>query len=130
MAISTHQAAPTMQNLDSDSPAEPARLLPSGRSVVVKVAGDREELEIRDAEGLVEVCVCLTADGPVVRIRGGRLELDAADTIAVRCRRFEVHTDESTELSSEGEMRIAGRELKVRTKDDIHLNGEFIRLNC
>jgi len=98
--------------------------------VVVKVAGDCEELEIRDAEGQVEVCVSLTADGPVVRIRGGRLELDAADTIAVRCRRFEVQTAESTELSSAGDLRITGQELKVQTREDIHLNGKVIRLNC
>jgi hypothetical protein len=130
MAISTHPAAPAIQDPQQDSRAEPARRLPSGRSVVVKLAGDREELEIRDAEGQVEVCVSLTADGPVVRIRGGRLELDAADTIAVRCRRFEVQTDEGTELSSAGELRMTGRELRVRTKEDIHLNGEFIRLNC
>jgi hypothetical protein len=97
---------------------------------VVKVAGDREELEIRDAEGEVEVCVILTVEGPVVRVRGGRLELDAVDTIAVRCRRFEVQTAESTELGSAGDVRIAGRELRVKTQDDIHLNGKFVRLNC
>jgi len=130
MTRSTLPAAPVTQKAEPDSCAEPGHRLPSGRSVVVKVAGDCEELEIRDAEGQVEVCVSLTADGPVVRIRGGRLELNAADTIAVRCRRFEVQTKESTELSSAGELSITGRELKVRTKEDIHLNGEFIRLNC
>ena len=98
--------------------------------MVVKVAGDHEELEIRDADGQVEVSVSLTAEGPIVKVRGGRLELDAVDTIAVRCRKFEVQTTESTELKSEGDLRIMGRELKVRTKEDIHLNGEFIRLNC
>ncbi len=66
----------------------------------------------------------------MVRIRGGRLELDAADTVAVRCRRFEVQAVESTELCSEGDLRITGRELRVKTQDDIHLNGKVIRLNC
>ena len=98
--------------------------------MVVKVTGDSEELEIRDAEGKVEVSVSLTADGPVVRVRGGRLELDAADTVAVRCRRFEVQTSESAELSSSGKVRITGEELRVKTEDDIHLNGQVIRLNC
>jgi hypothetical protein len=98
--------------------------------VVVKVRGECEELEIRDAEGQAEVCVSLTADGPVVRVRGGRLELDAIDTVAVRCQRFEVHTSESTELSSSGAVRITGEELRVKTEEDIHLNGQVIRLNC
>ncbi len=130
MAVSTYPPAPSTQNLQPDLCDEPARLLPSGRSVVVKVAGDCEELEIRDAEGQVEVSVSLTADGPVVRVRSGRIELDAADTVAFRCRRFEVQTSESTDLSSAGDVRITGRELKVRTREDIHLNGKVIRLNC
>ncbi len=130
MAVSSYPPAPATQNPRPDTCDEPARQLPSGRSVVVKVAGDCEELEIRDAEGQVEVCVILTTDGPVVRIRGGRLELDAADTVAVRCRRFEVQTVESTELCSEGDLQITGRELRVKTQDDIHLNGKVIRLNC
>ncbi len=98
--------------------------------MVVKVAGDCEELEIRDADGQVEVSVSLTADGPVVRVRGGRLELDAVDTVAVRCRRFEVNTAECTDLSSSGPVRIKGEELRVKTEEDIHLNGQVIRLNC
>jgi hypothetical protein len=130
MASSILPAAPATQNPEPDSFAEPARLLPSGRSVVVKVAGECEELEVRDALGQVEVSVSLTADGPVVRVRGGRLELDAADTVSVRCRRFELQTSESTELSSSGTVRITGEELRVKTEDDIHLNGQIIRLNC
>jgi hypothetical protein len=130
MITSTLPDAPVTDKPAPDSCSEPAHLLPSGRSVVVKVAGDCEQLEIRDPDGLVEVSVSLTADGPVVRVRGGRLELDAADTVAVRCRRFEVQSDERTELSSAGDLLMTGRELKVRTNEDIHLNGNVIRLNC
>ena len=130
MTPSTVPDSAVVPKLELSACSEPRPELPSGASVVVKVAGDHEELEIRDADGQVEVCVSLTAEGPIVKVRGGRLELDAVDTIAVRCRRFEVQTTESTELKSEGDLRIMGRELKVRTKEDIHLNGEFIRLNC
>jgi hypothetical protein len=131
MAVSVDSRAPGIRNSDLDAAvAEPARRLPSGRSIVVKVAGDGEELEIRDAEGQLELSVSLTAEGPVVRLRGGRLELDAADTVALRCRRFELQTSESTELLSSGAVRITGQELRVKTEDDIHLNGQVIRLNC
>jgi hypothetical protein len=130
MAISTHPAVSPNQNPELDSCVERARLLPSGRSVLVKVAKDCEELEIRDPEGEVEVCVSLTADGPVVRVRSGRLELDAVDTVAVRCQRFEVQTAESIDLGSSGPVRITGEEVRVKTEDDIHLNGQVIRLNC
>src|SRR6516162_3605172 len=89
MAISPQPAALESPDTEEDLCAERARQLPSGRSVLVKVTPECEELEIRDAEGQVEVCVILTGAGPVVRIRGGRLELDAADTVALRCRRFD-----------------------------------------
>jgi hypothetical protein len=131
MATSTRPpAAPETRDSDQDSLPERSRLLPSGRSVVLKVAGDREELEIRNADGELEVSVVMTADGPLVRVCGGRLELNAVDDVAVRCKRFEVETTESTVLSSAGDLRMTGSELKVRTIEDIHLNGAFIRLNC
>ncbi len=104
--------------------------LPSGRSVVVKVDGGREGLEIRSPAGDVEVRIILTENGPEVNLRGARLEMEAIDTVALRCRRFEVQSPEGTELTSSGDVQITGRELKVRTERDIHMNGEVIRLNC
>jgi hypothetical protein len=130
MVSSGVPAATATESVELDSHSNTARILPSGRSVVVKVAGECEELEIRDSEGRVELSVTLTADGPVVKVRGGRLELDAADTVALRCRRFELQTSEITDLSSSGAVRITGEELRVRTEGDIHLNGQIIRLNC
>jgi hypothetical protein len=130
MGISTHPTDPATQNPELYARPEPARRLPSGRSVIVKMTGDCEEVEIRDLEGQVEVSVSLTADGPVVRVHGGRLELHAVDTVAVACRRLEIQTAESTDLRSDAELRVTSRELKVRTSEDIHLNGAFIRLNC
>ncbi|MGE3808290.1 MAG: hypothetical protein AB7K24_26820 [Gemmataceae bacterium] len=99
------------------------RQLPSGRSVVVKLNDGQEELEIRSPDGAVEVQIVLTENGPVVRLQGARLELASTETVAVDCKRFEVHTSEATKLTSDGELR-------VKTSDDIHMNGKFIRLNC
>jgi hypothetical protein len=103
---------------------EPAteQLLPSGRSVIVKTADGREELEIRSPRGEMEVHITLTETGPVVRLRGARLELESPETVVLNCRRFEVNAAE--------EVRIASRELRVRTEADIHMDGATIRLNC
>ncbi len=111
-----------------DLPKE--RRLPSGRSVVVRIKEGTEELEIRSPHGEVELRVTLSDSGPVASLRGGRLELESAETIAVRCSRFELQTSEGTELTSSGDVQISGREFKVRTEKDIHMNGEVIRLNC
>lgn len=110
--------------------SEPTRVLPSGRLVVVRTTADGEELEVRVPDGRVEVHIVLTAAGPVVRLTAARLELASADTVAVRCRRFDVDASEGVRLASGGGVEITGQELRVRTRDDIHMNGDVIRLNC
>lgn len=106
------------------------RLLPSGRSVIVRLSRGCEELEVRSPDGMVEVQILLTEQGPVVRLAGARLELESPDSIAVRCRHFEVHSREETTLHSDGAVRLTGQELRARTQGDIHLDGEYILLNC
>jgi hypothetical protein len=106
------------------------RRLPSGRSVVLKVSGAREEIEVRSPEGAVEVCITLTGAGAVVSLRGGRLELHASDAVVVNSRRFEVNASEETALHSKGDLQITGHEMRVKTAGDIHMNGGVIHLNC
>jgi len=106
------------------------RLLPSGRSVVLRVGESREELEIRTPQGDMEVRITLSEDGPVVQLRGARLELEAADSLAVRCRQLELTTTEGTHLRSSGDIQITGRQMRVITEGDIHMNGDIIHLNC
>jgi hypothetical protein len=97
--------------------ARPARdqILPSGRTVRIRASAEAEELEVRSPSGEVEVKITLTAAGPVVRLRSARLELEAAEDVAVRCRRFEVQ---------------ASDEVRLRAAGDVHVNGEVVRLNC
>ena len=109
-----------LPNCITENAAE--RLLPSGRSVIVQVRDGREELEVRSPDGEMEVHITLTETGPVVRLRGARLELEAPETIALNCRRFEINAAE--------EVCITSRELRVRTDSDIHMDGATIRLNC
>jgi len=113
-------------------PAAPGReqLLPSGRSVVLKVAGAQEELEVRSPAGDLEVRITLTDQGAVISLHGGRLELASPDTVALRCRHLEINTAEGTDLLSGGDVYITGQEMRVKTESDIHMNGRIIHLNC
>ncbi len=104
--------------------------LPSGRSVAVKVAGGREELEVRSPVGEVEVHITLTDQGAVVSLRACRLELGSTDTVAMHCRRFQVITTEGTDLLSDGDVVMTGRQMLVKTEGDIRMNGGIIHLNC
>lgn len=105
------------------------RQLPSGRSVVVKLAGTHEEVEIRSASGAVEVVIALTENGPVVRLQGGRLELDTPDELAVSCRRLAIHSREETQLSSDGTIRMTGRDMFVKTTEVTDFKAAPICLN-
>ena len=123
-AALTRVETPAVERDDS------TRQLPSGRSVVVRVNDSKEELEVRSPQGDVEVRITLTESGPVVSLRGARLELESPEAVSVKCRSFEVSTTEGTQLTSAGDVNITGHELRVKTESDIHLNGGIIRLNC
>lgn len=97
------------------------RALPSGRSLVLRVGSAGEEVEIRSAAGDVDLRITLTDAGPVVSLRGARLEIDSLD-LAVRCRDLDVQAT--------GEVSLEADELRAETRRDIHLNGAFVRLNC
>jgi hypothetical protein len=97
------------------------RPLPSGRKLVLRIGDAGEDVEIRSATGELDLRITLTDAGPVVSLRGARLELDAPD-VAVRCRDFNVQAS--------GTAQIVADELRAKTERDIHLNGSFIRLNC
>lgn len=104
--------------------------LPSGRSVVVRVDGDQEKLEVRNSEGLVEVEVTLTEQGPRVRLIGAQLQIESPDSISLKCKQFAVEATERLKLESQAGVEINGQEMRVKTQDDIHMNGAMIRLNC
>jgi hypothetical protein len=105
------------------------RVLPSGRKLVLRIGSAGEDIEIRSAGGDLDLRITLTDAGPVVSLRGARIEVDTAD-VAVRCRDFDVQASGTVRLASEREVRFEGDELRAETKRDIHLNGTFIRLNC
>src|SRR3712207_3509256 len=84
-------------------------VLPSGRGVTVRVDGRGEAIEIRSPGGEVELCIALTAQGPVLTVRGARLEIDAADTVAVNCRQFELRTAEGIVLDADGDLALRSR---------------------
>ena len=90
---------------------------------ICNAVGKRHSTYMRRIKGI-------SLDGPVVHLSSARLELEAADAIALRCRRLEVDTADGIQLQSDGNLQLAGQEMRVQTTGDIHLNGDVIRLNC
>jgi hypothetical protein len=109
----------------------PARTLPSGRSLELRIAGGEEAIEVRAPSGAVEVRIAFGADGPVVMVYGGRLELRSPEAIALSCRSLDVRAAESLSLRSDGDARVsAARDLRVQAAGDIRMNGAYTYLNC
>ena len=119
-----------IENVDVHRAAKRGQALPSGRTIILKVSEAGEELQIRSAAGHIEVRITLGDAGPVVRLSGARLELEAPHTIAFQCRQLEVNTEDRIHLKSAGNLEFGGQEMRVQTTGDIHLNGDVIRLNC
>ena len=106
------------------------RVLPSGRSIIARVGDEGEAIEIRSPEGEMELRITLTDEGPVLSLHGARLELVSPETVAVRCKRFEVET-ESVSLRATGDIEIQGEaEFRTRTVGSTWIDGDYVNLNC
>ena len=116
--VPPERGGPTPPDLEQEAMA-----LPSGRSVAVVLRDGAEQLEVRAPDGGVEVTVTLTAAGPVVRMASAaRLELSAADTVAVECEDFTVDARRAIDMTCTEDMHI-------KTKKDVFVEGAVIWLN-
>ncbi len=130
--------------------------LASGRLVEADVDGPgRDRLTIRSATGEVELQICLTEKGPLLRFRAADVELEATRDVKVHCEEFHVkaqkHIIQETggdlrqriggqaDVKVRGRMTLAGREARLLAKrgnvqieanDDVEVVGERIKLNC
>ena len=66
----------------------------------------------------------------MLTVEHARLELRAADTIALEARRVELRAEERAELSSGGEIVLeSDADLKLDARDEVRVSGKTIRLN-
>jgi hypothetical protein len=122
---------PAGHKLARRTPAPAELMLPSGRSVSFTADGAREELQVRSAQGQMELRITLTKDGPVLSLSGVRLEINSSDAVSVNCRAFEVSAAEGVRMRTLGDVAIAaGGELRAKTGGKMHLDGEMVNLNC
>lgn len=137
--------------------AAPQRMaLASGRIVEADVdEPGRERLTIRSATGEVELQICLTENGPLLRFRAADVELEATRDVKVHCEEFHVKAEKHIVQESGGDLRqriggqadvkvrgrmtLAARETRLQAKrgnvqieanDDVEILGERIKLNC
>jgi hypothetical protein len=100
MSTAIARVGATIQGLTSEREIIRGRSLTSlsHRSVLLKETETGEALEILSPDGEVEIRLTFGETGPIVHVRGTRLELETPDTLALHCRKLEVTTEEGIRL--------------------------------
>lgn len=120
----TAKDLPTLVGLHAQDEA-----LPSGHTVSVQVGDDGEEVVVTGPDGQVKVRIEL-GETPVVTLSAARLKLEALDTVAVSCRRFEVQATEQATIASGGTLDLESAEEMHLTADaDLKAVSPMIWLN-
>jgi hypothetical protein len=93
-------------------------------------AGEDDLVEIRDASGLLQLRVRMTAEGPVLEVETVRLSLRAAESLDIEAKDLNLSATRSLGLSSEGEVEVTGKgDVRVDANGEIRVTGEMIYLN-
>jgi hypothetical protein len=86
---------------------------------------------LRSAGGQMELRLRLTADGPVLSLHGVKLEIEAADTVAVNCREFAVNARDGVRVTSAGGVDVRSEaEIHLRSAGQTFVDGDYVNLNC
>ena len=127
--------------------------LPSGREVTVE-GGASDRITVRNPQGLVELSIRFTAEGPVLSFAAAAIDLKSEGAIRMDCERLELRARKELSVSSEGDLRetVAGQKVSevggraslvahdvrvqarrgdvaVKANDDVRLDGERVLLN-
>ncbi len=104
--------------------------LQNAKTLTVTPAEDHDLVEIRGAEGQLELRVKLTPDGPILQMESVRISLKASESVNVECKNFEVRATESVDLHSDSTMQLSGQaDVHVNANGDVIVKGEKIYLN-
>jgi hypothetical protein len=104
--------------------------LDQGRSLTVARDGAHQIVEFRAPSGQLELRVKLGEEGPVLVLEGVKLEVNAAESLDIKVRDFNIEATGSTTITSKGELKIrSDGELDIDSPEDIRIRGKMIWLN-
>ncbi len=139
------------------SPADAAEAQPGPVDAALALVGDQRLvvasdrgsslLQIIDRTGQVSLTIVVTPDGPVLKVEGKRLIIQAEGDLGLEAEHLVLHARQQLVLSSGGDVavRAAGDmqlnarihnisatlgNVNVKANDDVRLNGERVLVNC
>lgn len=104
------------------SPLPPRVQLRSGR-VLTLLEGCDDSVSVTSPDGVVELTIRFTEQGPVLSFSGARLDLSHAGELNLSCEQLRLHGRRGVEVRSEAE-------IVVRGEGDVHVDGRNVLLNC
>jgi len=123
-AAAAHKAA-------AGAPATIPAVLPSGRRLLLVKKDLWEELRVVSPKGEIELAVELTPKGPVLRLRGVRLEIESTESVALRCKSFELRAEETMQLHAGGDLGVVCEgEIRMKSARQTFVDGDYVNLNC
>src|SRR5271165_6780548 len=87
------------------------------QTLVVERRPDNNLIKLLSSDGRLCLSICLTLDGPVLRIDGSSLKLESSGDLAVEARRVAIHGREGVAITSGGDASIcAAGDLKTEAQ--------------
>jgi hypothetical protein len=87
--------------------------LQHGRTLSVERAADTDLLELRSADGVLELRLKLTEEGVVLQLEAAKIALKADESIDLECKTFNVHAESDVCVESQGDLRVRGERVYI-----------------
>ncbi|MCB9464391.1 MAG: hypothetical protein H6682_11930 [Candidatus Eisenbacteria bacterium] len=105
--------------------------LPSGRRLLLETTDRGESLVVVSPGGSVELSIELTPTGPVLRLQGARLEIDSTESVALKCKSFELQTQEELRLHAGSGVQVTtDGEVRMKSAQQTYIDADYVNLNC
>lgn len=122
-------SAGTADGVDA-SPVTGRMALRDGRTLAVSDDDGVDLVEVRGADGGIEVRILLTDKGPVLHMEAARLSLKADGAVEVDAGSFRVRTADDLVLEAGGGVAVeGGGDVRIDGAGDVRVAGSMIYLN-
>lgn len=114
--------APDEPTSPDAAPLPPRVQYRSGRTLTL-LEGRDDCVSVTSPDGVVELTVRFTPEGPVLSFGGARLDLSHAGQLNLSCDKLRLQGRRGVEVHSDAE-------IVVRATEDVHLDGRNVLINC
>lgn len=127
----------------------------NGYRIIVDERPNQERIQIANGLGKVEITIIMSAAGPVIRLSGSTIELQAKEQLSLVSPKISLCAEEEIHLHTKGDFKqlvegdlqqvVSGNadrsaqvqhlvsalgDVNIKANDNVKLDGERIKLNC